>query len=118
MAMNKIEQAEDYFRESLRIAEEIGLGRDTINLLYEFARVRIAQDRKDRAVELLSLVLEHPASRQARFGEGLIQESAQSVLDELVEAESANSYAEALEHGRGLDLDEVVAELIGASRQR
>jgi tetratricopeptide (TPR) repeat protein len=118
MAMNETEAAEGYFRESLRIAEEIGLGRDTINLLYEFARVRVAQDRKDRAVELLSLALEHPASRQARFGEGLIQESAQSLLDELVEAESANSYAEALERGRGLDLDEVVAELIGASRQR
>ena len=112
MAMNNTERAEDYFRESLRIAEEIGLGRDTINLLYEFARVRIAQDRKDRAVELLSLVLEHPASRQARFGEGLIQESAQSLLDELVEEGSPGAYSEAIEHGKGLDLDEVVEELI------
>ena len=88
------------------------------NLLFEFARVRVAQDRKDRAVELLSLVLEHPASRQARFGEGLIQESAQSLLDELVEDGPPAAYIEAIERGQALDLDEVVAELIGGSGQR
>ena len=117
MAMNETEAAEGYFRESLRIAEEIGLGRDTINLLYEFARVRVAQDRKDRAVELLSLALEHPASRQARFGEGLIQDSAQSLLDELVEEGTPGDYAQAIKRGKELELDEVVEELISMGSQ-
>ena len=116
MAMNETEAAEGYFRESLRIAEEIGLGRDTINLLFEFARVRVAQDRKDRAVELLSLALEHPASRQARFGEGLIQDSAQSLLDVLVEEGTPGDYAKAIERGKGLELAEVVKELISVGR--
>jgi predicted ATPase/tetratricopeptide (TPR) repeat protein len=118
LAMNETEKAEAYFQESLRIAEEIGLGRDIINLLFEFARVRVAQDRKEQAVELLMLVLQHPASRQGRFGEGLIQESAQNLLDELLNEVPPDTYAEAIKPGKGMDLDEVVADLIEAGRTR
>jgi hypothetical protein len=118
LAMNETEKAEAYFQESLRIAEEIGLGRDIINLLFEFARVRVAQDRKEQAVELLMLVLQHPASRQGRFGEGLIQESAQNLLDELLNDVPPDTYAEAIKPGKGMDLDEVVADLIEAGRTR
>jgi predicted ATPase len=112
LAMNEIEKAETYFQTSLRIAEEIGLGRDIINLLYEFARVRVAQDRKEQAVGLLALVLQHPASRQGRFGEGLIQDTAQSQLDELVEEAAPGPHDAAIERGKKLVLEDVVAELI------
>jgi predicted ATPase len=114
LAMNSFDEAESYFHQSLLIAEEIGLGRDTINLLYEFARVRVAQNLEERAVELLGLVLGHPASRQARFGEGRIQDSAQSLLDTLVEKLPPDTYAAAMQRGKAMKLDEVVAALIEA----
>ncbi len=113
LAMDEIEEAEAYFHQSLRIAEDIGLGRDTINLLCEFARVRAAQEREEQAVELLTLVLEHPARRQTRWGEGRIRDSAQRILDELVVKLPSDIYATALERGQALELEDVVSTLLG-----
>jgi tetratricopeptide (TPR) repeat protein len=111
LAINEIDRAEDYLRQSLRIAEEIGLGRDLVNLIYEFARVRVVQDGRERAIELLTLVIKQPASRQSRFGEGLIQDNAQDLLDELERDMLPETFAAAVERGKVLQLDEVVAAL-------
>ena len=68
--MRKIVEAENYIIQSLTIAKEIGLVRDLINLLYEFAYRRVTQNNPEQAAELLALVLQHPASHQARLREG------------------------------------------------
>lgn len=68
--MGKIAEAENYIIQSLTITKENGLVRDIINLLFEFARLRVAQNNPEQATELMALVLQHPASHQARPHEG------------------------------------------------
>lgn len=111
LTRGEIDVAESHLLRSVRIADEIGLGRDLVNLLYDIARLRVAQERGDEAIELLALVTGHPASRQARFGEGPIRDAAQALLDELKDAVPPETYSAAQERGRALELDDAVAEL-------
>ena len=67
LSLGNIAEAEKYLLQSLRITKEIGFVRDIINLLYEFARLRVAQNNPEQAVELLALVIQHPASHQTRM---------------------------------------------------
>ncbi len=73
--------------------------------------------RFERAVELLALVVEHPASHLARLRGVRIRDSAQSLLVNLEADLPHEVYAAAFKRGRGLELDEVVADLIGARGQ-
>ena len=88
--------------------------RDIINLFYEFARLRVAQDHPEQAVELLALVLQHPASYQARLLEGRIRDSAKDLLTKLEDELSKETYTAALERGQELEVGGVVAELLGS----
>ena len=112
LAMEENAEAEAYFLQSLRVAEEIGLSRDLIYLMFEFARVRVAEGSSERAVELLALVIEHPAGRLARLGEERIRDSAQSLLEDLEAELPPETFAAALRSGQTLELDQVVEELI------
>jgi hypothetical protein len=112
LAMDEIPAAEAHFLESLRIAEEIGLGRDMVSLLYELARVRVAENSSERAVELLALVSRHPTSHQARLGTGPIRDSAQGLLATLEAELSPETYTAAWERGQALDIEQVVNDLV------
>jgi predicted ATPase/DNA-binding CsgD family transcriptional regulator len=114
ISMGKIAEAEDYLLQCLRITNEIGFVRDIINLFYEFARLRVAQDHPEQAVELLALVLQHPASYQARLLEGRIRDSAKDLLTKLEDELSKETYTAALERGQELEVGGVVAELLGS----
>jgi tetratricopeptide (TPR) repeat protein len=113
LSMGKIAQAEEYLVQSLVISKEIGLFRDIIHLLYEFACLRVAQDHSEQATELLALVLQNPTSYQSRLGEGRFRDNAKELLVKLEQELSQDTYAAALERGQELDLDEVIADLIG-----
>jgi hypothetical protein len=65
-------------------------------------------------VELLALVIEHPASDQSRWLEGSIRDSAESLLAKLESELPKEIYTAALERGQELKLEDVVADLIGA----
>ncbi|MEA3438824.1 MAG: LuxR C-terminal-related transcriptional regulator [Chloroflexota bacterium] len=112
LAMGKVTDAENYLLQSLRITKEIGFMRDIINLFYEYARLRVAQDEPEQAAELLALVLQHPASRTTRMLEGSIRDSARDLLAELEDELPPATYTAALERGRDLELDEVIADLV------
>jgi predicted ATPase/DNA-binding CsgD family transcriptional regulator len=128
LSRGEIVEARAYFLRSLKIAEEIGLGREIAYLLYNLAMVRVAEDRSERAVELLALLLRHPASQHGRLDGGRIRDSVQdlhgrldggrirdSVQDLLVtlEAElSPETYAAAWERGQALDIEQVVNEFV------
>ncbi len=118
LSMGKTAEAEIYLLQSLRITKEIGFMRDIINLLYEFARLRVAQNNPEGAAELLALVLQHPASHQTRMHEGRIRDSAKDLLAELEDELPHETYTAALERGQELDLDEVIADLVETKRQR
>jgi predicted ATPase/DNA-binding CsgD family transcriptional regulator len=113
ISMGKIAEAENHLLQCLRITNEIGFVRDIINLFYEFARLRVAQNHTEQAVELLALALQHPASYQARLLEGRIRDSAEDLLTKLEDELSREAYAAALERGQEMGVDGVVAELLG-----
>ena len=83
-----------------------------INLMFEFARVRVAEGSLERAVELLSLVVGHPASHLARLRKERIRDSAQSLLGNLKAEVPHETYAAAFKRGQALVLDDVVAGLL------
>jgi tetratricopeptide (TPR) repeat protein len=117
LSMGKTAEAEIYLLQSLTITKEIGFVRDIINLLYEFARLRVAQDNTEQAVELLAVVIKHPASHTARMLEGPIRDSAKVLLAELEDELPQETYITALERGLELELDEVIADLLNASKR-
>jgi hypothetical protein len=102
-----------YLLQSLRITNEIGLVRDILNLLYEYACLLVAQGNSEQAAELLALVLQHPASHQIRLGEGRIRDSAKSLLVKIKHELPPEAYTTALERGQELEMDEVIIELVG-----
>jgi predicted ATPase len=113
LSIDKIVEAENYLLQSLRITNEIGLVRDILNLLFEYACLLVAQGNSEQAAELLALVLSHPVSHQIRLGEGRIRDSAKSLLVELKDELSPEAYTAALERGQELEMDEVIIELVG-----
>jgi predicted ATPase/class 3 adenylate cyclase len=61
---NDVLQAEQFFLKSLRISQECGQTREMLASLRDFANVYIAQGNLDGALQLLAVVLNHPASDQ------------------------------------------------------
>ena len=60
LLQNELEEAEYYLTKSMEIAQETGLGREKANLLYEFSILRVNQNKKEEAIDLLSFVLKLP----------------------------------------------------------
>jgi predicted ATPase/DNA-binding CsgD family transcriptional regulator len=113
ISLGKNEEAEMYLLQCLMLTKEIGFVRDIVNLLYDYARLRVAQGNLAQAVELLALVLQHPASRQTRLFEGRIRDNAKDLLSELENEIPQEIYTAALEHSQDMELEEVVTNLVG-----
>ena len=111
--MSDYVETEKYLVQCLTLSKEVGFVRDVINLLYEFARLKAAQNNLKEAVQLLALVVEHPTSNQTRLFEGRIRDSAKGLLAELEAKLPPDIYSMALERGRELDLDDIVNDLTG-----
>jgi tetratricopeptide (TPR) repeat protein len=112
--MGRNAEAEKYLLQSLRITKEIGFLRDLVNLLYEYARLQTARDNIEGAVELLALVIQHPASDMYRMLDGRIRDSASTLLETLKAELPPQRFDAALQRGQQLDLDETVSDLLGA----
>jgi predicted ATPase/DNA-binding CsgD family transcriptional regulator len=112
LSIGDIDEAETYLLQCLSLTKEVGFVRDIINLLYEFARLRVAQGSPEQAAEILALVLQHPASYHSRMHEGRIRDSAKVLLTKLEADLPPETYSAALECGRVLELDEVVDDLL------
>jgi hypothetical protein len=78
--------------------------------------LRVAQRNPEQAVELLALVLQHPASQQIRMLEGRIGDSAEALLAKLEGEVPQEVYSKALERGQASDLDRVVNDFIGPQK--
>ena len=118
LSMGQISEAERYLLQSLRISEEIGLVRDKLNLLYEYACLVVKLDKPEQAVELLGVILQHPASHQIRLGEGRIRDSAIDLLAEIKAGLPPQVYSIALERGQELDIDGVIFKLAGPKNRK
>ena len=112
LLMGDYVETEKYLVQCLALSKEVRFVRDILNLLYEFARLKEAQNDLEEAVELLALVIDHPTSNQIRWLEGRIRDSAKVLLNTLEVELSPEAYSAALERGQGLDLDDVVHNLL------
>ena len=117
LSMGKIAEAEQNLHQCLTMTVEIGFVRDIINLFYEFARLRVAQDNSEQAVELLAFVVQHPVSNESRLLEGRIRDSAKNLLAEIEVELPQETYTAALEIGKEMELDEIIADLVGPKRK-
>jgi predicted ATPase/DNA-binding CsgD family transcriptional regulator len=116
LAMGRLDEAEKYLVHSLKVTVQIGFIRDIVNLLYDFACLQVAQADMEQAITLLTIVFQHPASQQYRWLEGRIRDSARGLLDKLESELPQDTYAAAVERGQELELDGIVADLIGRYR--
>jgi predicted ATPase/class 3 adenylate cyclase len=60
-----LEEAKQYFLKGLRISQACGETRQMLASLRYFASVHVAQGNLDKALQLLAVVLNHPASEQS-----------------------------------------------------
>lgn len=98
--------------QSLRSAYDLGWDRDIVNHLHEFAGLRAKQKSLEEGVELLSLLLQQPASHLVHAGGDSIGDRAKSLLANLENQLSEEAYRAALKRGESLDIDGVVVELL------
>lgn len=112
LSLNETTEAETYLLRSLKIADEIGSGRDQVNLLCDLARVRMVENLLEGALELLAVVLQHPASQLHRLGGGSVRDRVQELLDTIKVELSADAYGAAWERGNALEFDQVVLDLL------
>jgi len=112
LALHETVEAETYLLRSLKIADETGSGRDQANLLCDLARVRMAENQLEGAVELLAVVLQHPASHLHRLGGGSTRDRVQELLNTLKAELSTEAYTAAWERGNARDFDQVVGDLL------
>lgn len=107
------QEAEGYFLQSLGISDEIGHTREMLATVSDMARVRAVTERGGEAIELLAIVLKHPAREQhGLLRPATIQEDAEQLRMELKAALSPEEYAAAWGRGIELELQSVVDELL------
>jgi len=107
--LGETEVAWEYFREGLTESLAIGVIPNTLHVLVGVARLQAQAGQHEQAAELLGLALNHPASDADVEGE------AEPVLATLREALPADQLEAALERGKSLDLERVVAEVLAGS---
>jgi tetratricopeptide (TPR) repeat protein len=117
ISTGELEKAEIYLCKSLAISDETGFVRDMVNLVFEFARLRVSQGRYNEAVSLLSLVVEHPENRQLRWLEGRLLDRANELLVNLEGQLPEEKWRAAIETGKTSKLDKVVNDLLKGESQ-
>lgn len=106
-------EAEDYYLQSLAISDEIGQTREMLATCYHIAKVRALTGRAGEAVQLLAMVLNHPAREQrGQFRPATIREDAERLRMELEGVVELDTYAAAWRQGEAAELDAVIAELL------
>lgn len=112
LSLNETAEAETYLLRSLKIADETGMGRDQVNLLFDLARVWMAENRLEGAVELLAVVVQHPASHLHRLGGGRVRDRVPELLETLKAELSTEAYTAAWERGNAREFDQVIVDLL------
>jgi DNA-binding SARP family transcriptional activator/predicted ATPase len=96
----------EYLREALSESTAIGVTPLTLDALTGVALLRAETGQGDLAAELVGLIANHPAV------EADSAQVAETILDGLRDALTTERLEAALERGKGMELDAVVAELL------
>jgi predicted ATPase/class 3 adenylate cyclase/uncharacterized protein YfcZ (UPF0381/DUF406 family) len=98
-------QATEYLDEALKKAMDVGAVIQTLQILVRIARLLAKQEQAEQAVELLGLVLHHPAvSDEVKKEAGALLGELEATLPPLV-------FGAALERGKALDVGAVLETL-------
>jgi serine/threonine protein kinase len=104
--LKEYDKARRYFHSRLQLYQITGRQWEVINALIDVANFIIEQGQPSHAVELLSLVYHHPSSPKH------IQDSLAHRLGEVQSRLEIETYNVAWEHGKSLDLDTLVRDLL------
>jgi tetratricopeptide (TPR) repeat protein len=106
LALGEIRQSRGRFREALDLGVRTGIISQTLSALAGMAHLLAHEAEPERALELLALVLEHPATFQ------VTRDRAQRLLTQLESALSPEAVAAATARGQGRELEVTAAELL------
>jgi hypothetical protein len=110
---NDIEQAESYALECLRISQQCGQTREMLASLRDLARVHIAQGKLVTAIQLLGVVLNHPASEQNSLTRPeRLRDEAEKLRASIESQLDKPLYRAAWEAGQQRELPEVVSQIL------
>jgi tetratricopeptide (TPR) repeat protein len=112
---NDPEQAQQFFLKSLRISQESGQTREMLASLLELANVHVAQGNLDEALELLAVVLHHPASDQNSLNTNRserLRDTAEKLRARVESQLDGSLYQGAWERGQRQRLAEVVMQIL------
>lgn len=110
---NDTAHAWEYALECLRVSQQCGQTREMLASLRDLARVYIAQDKLETALELLAVVLNHPASEQNSLTRPeRLRDEAEKLRAEIELQLEPALYHEAWETGQRQQLSEVVAQIL------
>jgi predicted ATPase/DNA-binding CsgD family transcriptional regulator len=100
-------EASHYFHHAMQTARDIGAFRLQLDVLLGMTEVLVGQVSQEHTVELLALIVEHPASHRET------RERAQKILDELARELSPGVFQSSLEKGQATRLDQAIDLLYG-----
>jgi ATP/maltotriose-dependent transcriptional regulator MalT len=106
LSLNQYKEAKNYYRQSLKYISEIGQTWETIQILLGIATVQEWLGKKVQAVELLTLISQHPATSKT------IWEQTSRRLTTLEADFPPEVYAAARERGKALKLEAVIADFL------
>jgi predicted ATPase len=108
-----LEQAKQYFLKGLRISQACGETRQMLASLRYFARVYVAQGNLDKALQLLAVVLNHPASEQSSLNRPeRLRDLAENLRAQIETQLDPSLYQSAWESGQRQRLVDVVTQIL------
>jgi predicted ATPase/class 3 adenylate cyclase len=108
-----IQQAQQYVLKSLRISQECGQTREMLAGLLDLANVDMAQDNLDHALQLVAIVLNHPASDQNSLNRpGFLRNDAEKLRAQIETQLDQSLYQAVWERGQKLELGDAVTQIL------
>lgn len=109
----EVEQAQEYALKCLRVSQECGQTREMLASLRDVASVYIAQGNLDAALQLLAVVLNHPANEQNSLNRPeRLRDEAEKLRSYIESQLEPSLYQATWKAGRRRRLDEVVAQIL------
>jgi len=108
-----VQQAEQFFIKSLRISQECGQTREMLSSILDLASVHMAQGNPDDALQLLAIVLNHPASGQNSLNRPqFLRDDAEKLRGQIESQLDQSHYQLAWETGQKNRLADVVTQIL------
>jgi tetratricopeptide (TPR) repeat protein len=113
-----LEQAQQFSHKCLRISQECGQTREMLASLRDLASVYIAQGNLENALQLLAVVLNHPANEQNSLTRTeRLRDEAEKLRAQIEHQLDQSRYQAAWQAGQRRRLAEVVSQILENDNQ-